>query len=244
MTLTSILPSGAICSNRSSGLPPWASMATRSRAATSILRASFSAKALCEASCRPLAAMPSTVFSLMSYMSPREVSAESSVFRISPSSGMASTSFCNVAVFSLRSVQALRAGSQARMMASDLLFRSCVVSVPAALVRSCAAASEACTAGPSLSSSVMSSAVGSFNSAIFASTRAWRFSASSFSRASRSIRSTRLRLFRTSSRAMPTAVLRIWKSSSLTPFLPCLTSCLHILSKFSSGRSKPNSALA
>mmetsp|Transcript_22552 Transcript_22552/g.67685 ORF Transcript_22552/g.67685 Transcript_22552/m.67685 type:complete len:342 (+) Transcript_22552:541-1566(+) len=240
----STTPVGEMTSYRFSGLPPCASMQTRNLAATSIRNCSFSAKALCNASCRPFMTTPSTCLSRTSIMSLLAFSATKSSFRSSPNSCRSRTSLANACIFSASRCRAERGMPHSSSRALEPIRSSATFRLPASLLNFCAATSASLTCG--MMDSRVSSiwAQGSLSSACLRTMRSFRFWASSASRRSFSMRCLRFARPRASSRAMPTAVFNCWKSSNLTPSLPGFTNCLRIRSKFVSGISKPNSSLA
>mmetsp|Transcript_28757 Transcript_28757/g.80271 ORF Transcript_28757/g.80271 Transcript_28757/m.80271 type:complete len:306 (-) Transcript_28757:367-1284(-) len=244
MSSTSMSPSGLMASNRFSGEPPWASMQTRSLAATSIRTDSFSAKALCIANCRPFAATPSTARRRASCMSFLLRSDVASCIMRSASSGNSTINFSISSSLFEMSSRAARDGAQSSVRAFAPC-RSCeVVSSPASLLSFCADSSYSVSFGPMSSNVFDISAMGSFHSSCLASTSSLRRCASSASRRSFSRRIFRSTRQRASSRAMPIARFSSWKASYFTPGLPGLIICLQIRPRLSSGISKPKSSLA
>mmetsp|Transcript_88463 Transcript_88463/g.205812 ORF Transcript_88463/g.205812 Transcript_88463/m.205812 type:complete len:222 (-) Transcript_88463:1677-2342(-) len=91
--VSSPLSSPEMTVNRSSALPPLASIQTRSFAATSMRKASYSAKAWCHAHCRTFATMPCAFTSRRFCMSALLLSEVNSCRMGSTSSGISATVF-------------------------------------------------------------------------------------------------------------------------------------------------------
>mmetsp|Transcript_25723 Transcript_25723/g.81183 ORF Transcript_25723/g.81183 Transcript_25723/m.81183 type:complete len:220 (-) Transcript_25723:452-1111(-) len=218
-------------------------MQTRSFAATSIRRASYSANALCKASCLAFWAIPCAFSSRSFCMSALLLRDVSSCRMGSISSGSSPTSLVSCWMRSCTDFSVDFVASTAASTTAAFCFRSSTFSCPASFARSSASTSALWTLGSSSPSSFMSSALVFESTLRRSATRAWRLAASSFSLASLSSRTLRCSRPRSSSRAMPTAVLSSWKSPKARPLRLPWHSCLQMRSRFSAGRSKPNSSL-
>mmetsp|Transcript_109528 Transcript_109528/g.309596 ORF Transcript_109528/g.309596 Transcript_109528/m.309596 type:complete len:682 (-) Transcript_109528:616-2661(-) len=136
------------------------------------------------------------------------------------------TSFLALAASSLASLMASSVSPASVTMSAEtmvLLLAGSGAAIPSALLTSSPAASTTCSASLTLSCSSAFS------------------SASLFSFSSRAVR---LSASRARSRAMPTAALRRWKFSHLTPLSPSSTSTLNMASTAAFGTTKSNSDLA
>mmetsp|Transcript_4854 Transcript_4854/g.14319 ORF Transcript_4854/g.14319 Transcript_4854/m.14319 type:complete len:360 (-) Transcript_4854:1576-2655(-) len=227
---------------RSSALPPLASMHTRSFAATSIRRDSYSANCFCNASCRPFEAMPCALRSRRFCMSALLLRDVSSCRIGSTSSCISATSLVRPWMRSCTLCSTAFTASTLPSTSPARRLRTSTSSCPASFDSTSASASTPCTLGSSSFSSPISTMHVSDSSPFFSMTMAMRFSASSLSFFSCSSRWARLTQPLSSSRAMPTAVFSKWKSSKPRPCFPIWNSCLQIRSRLSFGRSKLNSS--
>mmetsp|Transcript_57006 Transcript_57006/g.152598 ORF Transcript_57006/g.152598 Transcript_57006/m.152598 type:complete len:629 (+) Transcript_57006:961-2847(+) len=233
-----------IAPKRSSALPPFASMQTRSFAATSILSASYSAKACCQAHrCTP-AAVSCALTRRRFCMSALLLSDVSSCRIASTSSGISETVLVTVWMRSWTAFSRAFTTSRDAPTRPLLSLSSSSLSFLDSADKDSASASALWTFGSKSPNSASTSELVFAISAFFSSTRPRRFSAWILSTSSCSRRFARRDCPRSSSRAMPTADFSSWKSANARPLRPCRKSCLQILSKFARGRSKPNTSLA
>mmetsp|Transcript_91607 Transcript_91607/g.255128 ORF Transcript_91607/g.255128 Transcript_91607/m.255128 type:complete len:208 (+) Transcript_91607:1239-1862(+) len=206
--MTSLLSSLAMALKRSSTFPPFASMHTRNFVATSNRRASYSAKALWNAKCRAFVAVPCALSKRRFCMSALLLKDVSSWRMGSTSSGISATSFVRHWISFCTPCSTVFASSTAASTVAAFTFRSSTSSWPASFPNASAPTSASRILPSRLLISDMSSVLFFDSSSSFTPTKAWRFSASSLSRFSFSIRAARFTRLLSSSRAMPTAVFR------------------------------------
>mmetsp|Transcript_78907 Transcript_78907/g.235177 ORF Transcript_78907/g.235177 Transcript_78907/m.235177 type:complete len:414 (-) Transcript_78907:133-1374(-) len=240
--VSSPLSSPEMTWNKSSALPPFASMQTLSLAATSIRKASYSANAWCHAHCLTFATLPCALTSRRFCMSALLLREVSSCRIASTSSGISDTV---LVMLWTRSWTDLSWAFTASIDASTLpafSLSSSILSLLLSFDNDSASSSAPCIFGSNSPNAVRTSELVVASSVFFSSTRNLRFSASILSCFSCSKRFTRRSLPRSSSRAIPMAVFSSWKSAKSRPLRPYRNSCLHILSKLSLGSSKPNAS--